>query len=101
MEAIIPPIRNTARALIRRDNNILLLRKNGYADGDRFALPGGGQDPGETLEQALSRLFTWQTVSSRGTPSHPARVTWSSFCSNVRFLMIMFPGTAITRTSTR
>jgi len=55
MEAIIPPIRNTARALIRRDNNILLLRKNGYADGDRFALPGGGQDPGETLEQALSR----------------------------------------------
>ncbi len=52
---IVPPIRNTVRALIRQDQNILLLRKDGYADGERFALPGGGQDPGETLEQALQR----------------------------------------------
>ena len=55
MESIISPIRNTARALIRQDNNILLLRKDGYAGGERFALPGGGQDLGETLEQALNR----------------------------------------------
>ncbi|NOR41322.1 MAG: NUDIX domain-containing protein [Gammaproteobacteria bacterium] len=55
MESIISPIRNTARALIQQDNNILLLRKAGYEGGERFALPGGGQDPGETLEQALHR----------------------------------------------
>ena len=55
MEPIIPPIRNTPRALILQDNNILLLRKEGYEEGERFALPGGAQDPGETLEQALSR----------------------------------------------
>jgi ADP-ribose pyrophosphatase YjhB (NUDIX family) len=55
MEPIIPPIRNAARALIRQDDHILLLRKDGYERGERFALPGGGQDLGETLEQALNR----------------------------------------------
>ena len=55
MPTLIPPIRNAARALIVRANNILLLRKEGYADGVRYALPGGGQDLGETLEQALTR----------------------------------------------
>jgi ADP-ribose pyrophosphatase YjhB (NUDIX family) len=55
MESIIPPIRNAARALILQDDNILLLRKDGYEKGERFALPGGGQDLGETLEQALHR----------------------------------------------
>jgi len=55
MENLLPGIRNAARALIVRDNRILLLRKQGYSDGERFALPGGGQDPGETLMQALQR----------------------------------------------
>ena len=57
MAPIIPPIRNAVRAVIRRDNSILLLRKDGYeqGEGERFALPGGGQDLGETLEQALNR----------------------------------------------
>jgi 8-oxo-dGTP diphosphatase len=55
MESIIPPIRNAARALILQKDNILLLRKDGYETGERFALPGGGQDLGETLEQALNR----------------------------------------------
>jgi 8-oxo-dGTP diphosphatase len=55
MEPIIPPIRNAARAVILQNNNILLLRKDGYEQGERFALPGGGQDLGETLEQALHR----------------------------------------------
>ncbi len=55
MENLVPVIRNAARALIVRDDRILLLRKQGYSDGERFALPGGGQDPGETLRQALLR----------------------------------------------
>jgi ADP-ribose pyrophosphatase YjhB (NUDIX family) len=55
MHSLSPPIRNAARALIVRDGNILLLRKEGYVGGERFALPGGGQDLGETLEQALVR----------------------------------------------
>ena len=55
MQNLLPEIRNAARALIVRDDRILLLRKTGYADGERFALPGGGQDPGETLQQALLR----------------------------------------------
>ena len=55
MENLLPEIRNAARALIVRDDRILLLRKQGYPDGERFALPGGGQDPGETLRQALLR----------------------------------------------
>ena len=55
MDALSPTIRNTARALIVRDGRILLLCKEGYPGGRRYALPGGGQDPGETLEEALVR----------------------------------------------
>jgi ADP-ribose pyrophosphatase YjhB (NUDIX family) len=55
MENLLPEIRNAARALIVRDDRILLLRKQGYSDGERFALPGGGQAPGETLRQTLLR----------------------------------------------
>ena len=50
-----PNIRNAVRALITRDNGILLIRKK-YDDGsEMFALPGGGQDTGETLATALIR----------------------------------------------
>lgn len=55
MQNLIPGIRNAARAVILRDANILLLRKQGGGLGERFALPGGGQDSGETLQQALNR----------------------------------------------
>ncbi len=55
MENLLPVIRNAARAMIVRDEKILLLRKQYEHRSDRFALPGGAQDPGETLEQALNR----------------------------------------------
>lgn len=48
-------IRNAARALIIREGRILLLRKEGGSVGNRYALPGGAQEPGETLTQALVR----------------------------------------------
>ncbi|QFY88459.2 NUDIX domain-containing protein [Magnetovirga frankeli] len=44
-------IRNAARALLIERGRILLLRK----EGGRFALPGGAQELGETLQQALQR----------------------------------------------
>ena len=55
MESFEPTIRNAARALIIRDDHVLLLRKGGDERGERYALPGGAQDPGETLQQALHR----------------------------------------------
>lgn len=50
-----PGIRNCARAVIVQDDHILLLRKE-YEDGsERYVLPGGAQDLGETLAAALQR----------------------------------------------
>ncbi|PIE38435.1 MAG: NUDIX hydrolase [Gammaproteobacteria bacterium] len=51
----VPGIRNTVRALIIKGDHVLLLEKSGAGDSLRYALPGGGQDLGETLEQALQR----------------------------------------------
>ncbi len=48
-------IRNAVRAVIVREGKILLLHKRDDVKGDRFALPGGAQELGETLRQALSR----------------------------------------------
>ena len=55
LENLDPSIRNAVRALIVRDESVLLLRKEGGGQGERFALPGGAQDPGETLVEALER----------------------------------------------
>jgi ADP-ribose pyrophosphatase YjhB (NUDIX family) len=55
MNNLIPGIRNAARAVIVLDGRILLLRKQGGGQGERFALPGGAQNLGETLAQALNR----------------------------------------------
>jgi 8-oxo-dGTP pyrophosphatase MutT (NUDIX family) len=47
-------VRSAVRALIRRDERLLVAC---YTDaiGEWFALPGGGQNPGETLVEALLR----------------------------------------------
>lgn len=55
MNNLIPGIRNAARAVIVRDDQILLLRKQRGGQGERFALPGGAQNLGETLAEALNR----------------------------------------------
>ena len=55
MENLTPDIRNAVRAVIVRNDQVLLLKKTGGARGKRYALPGGAQDPGETLAQALNR----------------------------------------------
>ncbi|MDR5860895.1 NUDIX domain-containing protein [Halomonas eurihalina] len=51
MAELIPGVRNSARALILREDHILLLQK----EDDVYALPGGGQETGEPLEAALQR----------------------------------------------
>lgn len=55
MLELTPEIRNAARALIIRQDEVLLLRKQGGGRAERFALPGGAQDPGESLTDALNR----------------------------------------------
>ena len=48
------PVRNCAKAIIIRDGYILSVK---YSDegGEYYALPGGGQFPGETLPETLAR----------------------------------------------
>ncbi|GAB4284382.1 MAG: NUDIX domain-containing protein [Candidatus Rifleibacteriota bacterium] len=48
------PIRNSAKALIIK-NDMVLFTKNKDLFGDFYLLPGGGQQHGETLEHALKR----------------------------------------------
>ena len=47
-------IRNSAKAIVIGDNCLLAIR-NLDAQGDWYILPGGGQEHGETLPQALQR----------------------------------------------
>jgi len=55
VRSIILPIRNSVRALIVRKNQVLLLRKRGRNGQVRYAVPGGGQDRGETLHECILR----------------------------------------------
>lgn len=55
MNDILPEIRNTVRACIIRNGKVLVLKKQ-YEDGTvKYALPGGGQHPGETIQETLFR----------------------------------------------
>lgn len=49
------PVRNSIKAVILRDNAILLTVNREDERGVFYLLPGGGQEPGETMEQALRR----------------------------------------------
>ena len=55
METLTAPIRNTVRAIIIQNQHVLLLKKDSKERGEHYALPGGAQEIGETLEQALVR----------------------------------------------
>ncbi|MFC7784072.1 NUDIX domain-containing protein [Rossellomorea sp. GCM10028870] len=48
------PIRNSAKAIIMKDNKILLT-KNKDENEFFYLFPGGGQEHGETLHEALKR----------------------------------------------
>ena len=48
-------IRNASKGLVLHDNRLLLIRCHTADLGVYYALPGGGQNPYETMEQALIR----------------------------------------------
>ena len=50
-----PQIRNAVRAVILRDDAILMQKKQSPTKGTWYTLPGGGQDVEETLDAALIR----------------------------------------------
>lgn len=54
MSELLPNIRNAARALILKNDKVLMLRKED-SNGTRYALPGGGQETGESLQESLQR----------------------------------------------
>lgn len=55
IENLIPGIRNAVRAVITRDGSVLLQRKVDDSGVERYALPGGAQEDGERLLDALQR----------------------------------------------
>ena len=54
-------IRNSAKALVVSDDGKVLLNKCCSRLGEYYALPGGGQNPGETLEEAMKRELLEET----------------------------------------
>jgi len=54
-ENLIPGIRNAVRAVITRNDAVLLQRKVDDNGTERYALPGGAQEHGERLTDALQR----------------------------------------------
>ena len=54
-ENLLPGIRNAVRAVITRNDAVLLQRKVDDNGCERYALPGGAQEQGESLLDALQR----------------------------------------------
>src|SRR5688500_7905380 len=48
------PVRTSAKAIILHDSKLRAL-KSQHENGDRYELPGGGQEPAEALPEAVRR----------------------------------------------
>src|SRR3990172_2790976 len=51
------PVRNSGKAIVIRDQRLLVITHRDEL-GDWFSLPGGGQEAGETITDALQRECT-------------------------------------------
>jgi ADP-ribose pyrophosphatase YjhB (NUDIX family) len=64
-------VRNSAKAVVIHENRVLLIRAN--LDGeDCYLLPGGGQEPGETLSEAVVR----EVLEETGLAVRVERLLW-------------------------
>ena len=63
------PIRNSAKAIIIRRGMLLAIEARD-TEGLWYGLPGGGQNPGETLTEALIR----ECLEEIGAPVNPGRL---------------------------
>lgn len=66
------PDRLSAKAVILRDGALLAIHKRD-AEGDWYVLPGGGQQPGEVLLDALRR----ECREELGCEVEPGRIVWA------------------------
>lgn len=55
VKQFLDPIRPTVRAVIRRDGRLLVQVKQKPGGRPFLSLPGGRQEPGETLDSAVAR----------------------------------------------
>ncbi len=55
MDNLQPQIRNAVRAIILKDNKLLVLIKQDPVLGQKYSLPGGGQEAGESITRSLAR----------------------------------------------
>jgi 8-oxo-dGTP diphosphatase len=61
-----PQVRESAKALVTRGENVLIVKER-HADGSIFCtLPGGGVEPTESRAAALQREL-YEELKSRGT----------------------------------
>ncbi len=65
------PVRVSAKAVIVEDNRLLVLHMIDD-EGDWYLLPGGGHEPGETLEETLLR----ECQEEIGATVEPGAVLW-------------------------
>ena len=78
-------IRNSAKAIIIRDGCLLLVQ-NKDEEGDWYTLPGGGQNHGETLREALQRecqekISVSIQAAMKYAVSHQKHELWIGVCS--------------------
>jgi 8-oxo-dGTP diphosphatase len=65
-------------ALVIRGGEVLLVRRGKTPYLNHWSLPGGGVEPGETLEQAVRREVREETgleISVRGVAAHRGNIT--------------------------
>ncbi len=65
MTIAVRPVRTSAKAILVHDGRLLVVEKRD-AGGVFYTLPGGGQEPGENLHDALRREC-WEEVGAKVT----------------------------------